>query len=304
MSWEPTDPFSGFSVDFGSVDAAAAQLQESGSKARGTGGRLTANTQTRAGHGEWQWAQDLLDRMMNAFADGVSNGLAGHYEGTAHILQQNAKKTHAVDAEVERTYKSIGNRPDQQSSGGVLDRINRWLGTSIGSETTVVGSRTAGEIDKNLADAKQHPVLGPVVDGYRPYGHLTVQEFMNKYWDPDARNGQGGWRWPKNDGELENTGHDVQIPTGTVLTRFGEHHGKYVSQGHDALAERAIAPDALGSAQNNFDYHVYEVIQPIPARMATIAPWFEQPGMGTQYKVQTKIKDLIDHNYVVEHRLV
>ena len=71
------------------------------------------------------------------------------------------------------------------------------------------------------------------------------------------------------------------IPVGTRLDRYGSETGNYLSPAGTPYEQRSLRPDT-----NLNDYHVYEVIQPLPVKSGQIAAWFGQPGGGVQYSTQ------------------
>jgi hypothetical protein len=46
------------------------------------------------------------------------------------------------------------------------------------------------------------------------------------------------------------------------------------------------------------DYYRYEVLKALVVRSGTIAPWFDQPGGGIQYKTEKSVQQLIDEGYL------
>jgi hypothetical protein len=47
-----------------------------------------------------------------------------------------------------------------------------------------------------------------------------------------------------------------------------------------------------------FNYYVYEVTKSFVVGLGPIAPWFEQPGMGTQFVTYASVKDLLAEGYL------
>jgi hypothetical protein len=62
--------------------------------------------------------------------------------------------------------------------------------------------------------------------------------------------------------------------------------------GYDTIA------GALRSDTDFSDYHVYDVTRRIPVRAGFAAPWFNEPGMGIQYKLPAGVSDLIKAGYL------
>lgn len=47
-----------------------------------------------------------------------------------------------------------------------------------------------------------------------------------------------------------------------------------------------------------FNYHVYEVTKEFDVTLGPIAPWFEQPGLGTQFVTSSNISAVVDGKYL------
>ena len=94
-----------------------------------------------------------------------------------------------------------------------------------------------------------------------------------------------GWKkpngetwWPPNDGAV-GTPVKTNLPPDSPLDRFGSENGSYLSPKGEAFENRAM-PGVPENPPNN-----YIVKQSLPVEKAEIAPWFDQPGGGTQYKL-------------------
>jgi hypothetical protein len=78
----------------------------------------------------------------------------------------------------------------------------------------------------------------------------------------------------------------AQVPQGTVMDRFGHPGGAYLSPEGVPFAERALPPDSAFKP-----YYQYVVDDPskLPPgwriEQSQAAPWFHQPGGGTQYRI-------------------
>lgn len=96
----------------------------------------------------------------------------------------------------------------------------------------------------------------------------------SKYKKPD-----GNWDWPPQDGFM---GARVKgdLPEGTRIDRYGKETGGYLSPEGTPFEMRALAPYSV-----NEPYYVYSIKKPIPVESGRIAPAFDQPGGGTQYKL-------------------
>lgn len=79
---------------------------------------------------------------------------------------------------------------------------------------------------------------------------------------------------------------NAEIPQGTVIDRFGYPGGTWLSPEGVPFAERALPPDSAGKP-----YYQYVVEDPSKLQpgwrieQSQAAPWFHQPGGGTQYRI-------------------
>ena len=132
-------------------------------------------------------------------------------------------------------------------------------------------------------------------DGYDRFGNLGEQGFFDKYWDQDA----GSWHYPEaKDGYPDGFDGPVEpnrLETGDVVDRYGRPGGEFASPEGTPFDERALPPSSAGAG-----YHRYEVLKPLPEGVTEgkIAPWFEQPGGGIQYKFDHSIEWYVEHGYL------
>ncbi len=163
-----------------------------------------------------------------------------------------------------------------------------------------------------LADAG---AVAPMLAGYDRLAGLTAQQFIDRYWDPAANGGSGGWRYPPADGFLlRPTGQPIEfvapLGLGTQVDRFGSEFGAFLAPLDTPYAERALPPMSL----DNFDaaytcnYHVYRVTKRFLAEEGPIAPAFGQIGHGLQIELlgslvpgaptRLNVRWLIDNGYL------
>lgn len=200
---------------------------------------------------------------------------------------------------------------------GVLAMAGTTAGASAAREPVTGCSAAYFRDDSRLGprDLPDTGALGTVLAGYRRAGVLTDEGLLADYWDPAARNGQGGWRYPPLDGYV--IGPDYRpvmwtgiLGPGTLIDRFGGERGTFLAPDEEAYALRAIPPsnldDALAPAGCN--YHVYEVLRPFMIDSGPIAAWFGQPGGGMQYQLvagllpehpaSVSVGWMVDHGYL------
>ena len=156
------------------------------------------------------------------------------------------------------------------------------------------------------------PPVGRLLTGYHRFGALAETGFIAKY-----RSGSR-WSYPPDDGFLTVHGHVLRfeqpLRPGQRIDRFGPPGGGYLSPARTPFQQRALPPDNLttpaSAPQSN--YHVYCVLTSFDVDGGPIAPWFEQPGLGVQYKLEARylpaadtkvtVTWLLSHHYLVEER--
>jgi hypothetical protein len=79
------------------------------------------------------------------------------------------------------------------------------------------------------------------------------------------------------------------LATGTRIDRYGGEGGFFASPEGTPAAMRALRP---GTDLTNL--HAYEVVSPLEVDAGTVAPWFGQLGLGTQYELPASVADLLD----------
>ncbi|HEL0610584.1 TPA: TNT domain-containing protein [Streptococcus equi subsp. zooepidemicus] len=104
------------------------------------------------------------------------------------------------------------------------------------------------------------------------------------------------------DGSVHNQGFlngeyvDDIIDPGTLVDRYGNNNtGRYFSPAGASFGERALPP-----YMEKMPKKTYITIKPIPNKKGPVAPWFDQPGMGTQYFTDMEGGYLEKYGYLVE----
>ncbi|KAH7174166.1 uncharacterized protein B0J16DRAFT_403696 [Fusarium flagelliforme] len=136
-------------------------------------------------------------------------------------------------------------------------------------------------------------ILGTVMSRYDRFGLDTPTSFIERWWNvTEGKDKTGGWNYPEQGGFLlDERGHPVKIAmrlaVGTLVDRFGSQNGKFLSLAASPFSQRSLAPDALNTKINNtefpHEYRVYKVSKAFTVEAGPIAPWFGQPGLGTQF---------------------
>ncbi len=162
--------------------------------------------------------------------------------------------------------------------------------------------------------------IGHLLWGYDRLGylfhHMTPNDFLECYWQPtflDPNNnsptGQEGWKFPPDDGFAPGTRRPVTVTQGRLqLFGFaggnGVPGGKFLAPEGTSYRETAIPPSNLSTldALYPFNYHLFLVCKPFTAETGIVAPWFQQPGGGTQYftgnSVPNNVGGLLDGKFL------
>lgn len=80
------------------------------------------------------------------------------------------------------------------------------------------------------------------------------------------------------------------------VDRFGSEYGSFLSPAEAPYDQRALPPSNLDWPNEEpavpFNYHKYVVRKEFVVLSGPIAPWFGQPGQGTQYRAYSRVMDL------------
>jgi hypothetical protein len=112
--------------------------------------------------------------------------------------------------------------------------------------------------------------------------------------DPKWVEPNGDVKWPPNEG-FAGPPKKVVLEPGTKIDRYGSPKGKYLSPADTPFEQRALPPSSANKPPTK-----YEVLKPIETSAGDAAPWFDQAGGGTQYKMNQSVEELIDTGYLRE----
>lgn len=155
--------------------------------------------------------------------------------------------------------------------------------------------------------------VGPLLSGYQRFGALGPAEFLAQY----GNTAGDAYVYPPALGfVIAPDGRPIkaaqQLLPGYRLDRFGFPGGAFLAPLGTPFSSRSLPPSNLNTPANAplANYHVYCVVKPFTVDSGPIAPWFAQPGMGTQFKLEQKylpeagaalsITWLLAHGYLVE----
>lgn len=107
---------------------------------------------------------------------------------------------------------------------------------------------------------------------------------MNPHY-PDTK-GKEGFQHVR--GFLNGNFKEEPLKPGTIIDRYGDNNnGQYFSPDGSSYESRALPP-----FMKDKPYERYEVVKEFKVDAGTVAPWFDEKGLGTQYYTSYKIKDI------------
>jgi len=80
-----------------------------------------------------------------------------------------------------------------------------------------------------------------------------------------------------------------------MIDRYGYPKGTFVSPEGTPFEMRALPAEYA-----NMPYYKYEVVESVEVNSGRIAPWFGQPGFGTQYEFSNTIQNLLEQGILRE----
>lgn len=201
----------------------------------------------------------------------------------------------------------IGKRVISGGVGYAAGEGGKWLGTELFDENTgryiglgsgiVAGGLTNkglsvldhkfGISGRYISDAERVK-LNSWDERYRPTDqeYLQYREIFDnpKYIDQKT----GAYNWPEDSG-FANGSKPMTLQPGTLIDRYGPESGHFLSPEGTPFEQRALFP---GTQMKG--YSIYEVVKPLEVQGGEVAPWFNQPGGGTQYETSSSIESLIE----------
>ncbi|WP_299741983.1 T7SS effector LXG polymorphic toxin [uncultured Rossellomorea sp.] len=167
-----------------------------------------------------------------------------------------------------------------------------------------VGTKDTAKVDKDASEVGKHVDDVKIPENMKKWDYPPSKELFKKYEDvyknPEYYDqNTGEIHWPPNDGFVMGTQRADILHYGTVLDRYGNPSGSFLAPESDSFPSRALAPHS-----EKAPYYVYEVIDDFEVTIGEIAPWFDQPGGGTQiikYKSNGRpysIEELIELGFI------
>lgn len=82
---------------------------------------------------------------------------------------------------------------------------------------------------------------------------------------------------------------------GTLISRYGETSGKFVSPYGTSFGARGLPPYLRSEPLKS-----YEILKPFEVQSGIVAPAFNQAGLGIQYELPVSAKFLIKREIIRE----
>ena len=108
----------------------------------------------------------------------------------------------------------------------------------------------------------------------------------------DVAKGADNVAWPPNRGFDGDSAPASLIP-GAKVDRYGSPNGTFVSPDGTPFPNRSLPASSASKPLNT-----YEVAKPIQVDVGSAAPWFNQPGEGTQFELPRTVQDLLDSGHL------
>ncbi|WP_252198884.1 TNT domain-containing protein [Bacillus mycoides] len=174
--------------------------------------------------------------------------------------------------------RDLSPEPSAAGVGSVGER------KTLGELFSVVKSETkgTGNVGKGASEAERHVDDVKIPENMKkwdyPPSDKLYKKYGNVYKNPKHYDQKtGGIHWPPNDGFVSGTQKVETLQPGTRLDRCGNPAGSFLAPESDSFLSRALAPHS-----EQAPYYVYEVIDDFEVTLGKFAPWFDQPGGGTQ----------------------
>jgi hypothetical protein len=138
---------------------------------------------------------------------------------------------------------------------------------------------------------------------YERFGKLCPVDFLKKW--AGSTDSNDSYEYPPSNGYVMNDAGaailgNTTLPVGQKLDRFGSEYGSFLAPLGAPYIERSLPPNNLNTFDGDYpyNYYVYQVTKSFEVGLGPIAPWFEQPGMGTQFLAYMQVKDLLAGGYL------
>ncbi|HAA6475517.1 TPA_asm: hypothetical protein GF092_07710 [Listeria monocytogenes] len=253
-------------------------------------------------------AMDL--RLANAkkVSEAVQKKLTKDFDdiGTmAKTIQNKTKETFTLPPREQLAFAGGGSIPEQSAAGAASIAAKKKLKDMMQNmdNLNVKGGGKAGIIEGAENSGKYLDDI-EIPDNMKKWDYPPSKELFKKYEEvyknPKYYNQEtGAINWPPDDGFVTGSQEVQNLSPGMRIDRYGTPDGSFLAPESDSFASRALAPHS-----ENAPYYVYEVIDDFDITSGEIAPWFNQPGGGTQFiKYHSNgepytIEELIENEFI------
>jgi hypothetical protein len=145
--------------------------------------------------------------------------------------------------------------------------------------------------------------LAYLTDDWKKFGGLSREEFVRTYWDPTVRNADGtfgNWNWSKArpDADLPVSPTPYRPKAGEVWDGFAGPKGPQLSPFGTPFAERSLPPGSLTNSYVKYRWLKDWDEAAGGVQSGRIPGGFEQPGGGTQFKLDKSLEELERLGYI------
>ena len=252
-----------------------------------------------------QALEDAAKKVGQAIED-AAKSVGKFFDDTAGRLKTSAKNLVEHDAKAAKDLEQAAKEVGSPSVHGSASSVTKTAEAEAGAGSSAVSDEIERQAKwgEDVRNGFEHKSTTPPTDaqfppGYQPMQGKSTEEYLKQYSDGTwNKYGDPNWNWKTeapNNGALNGVERDVHVSTGTVIDRYGESHGSFLSPDGTPYPQRGLPADNLAK-----NYHRYEVVQPLPAKAGVIAPAFGEPGRGLQYRLDKPVQWYIDNGYLRE----
>ncbi|HCK0308673.1 TPA: ribonuclease YeeF family protein, partial [Listeria innocua] len=202
----------------------------------------------------------------------------------AKTIQNKTKETFTLPPREQIAFAGGGSIPEQSAAGAASIAAKKKLKDIMQKmdNLNVKGGGKAGIIEGAENSGKYLDDI-EIPDNMKKWDYPPSKELFKKYEEvyknPKYYNQEtGAINWPPDDGFVTGSQEVQNLSPGMRIDRYGTPDGSFLAPESDSFASRALAPHS-----ENAPYYVYEVIDDFDITSGEIAPWFNQPGGGTQF---------------------
>ncbi|ECB9828304.1 DUF4237 domain-containing protein [Listeria monocytogenes] len=223
----------------------------------------------------------------------------------AKTIQNKTKETFTLPPRDQLAFAGGGSIPEQSAAGAASIAAKKKLKDIMQNmdNLNVKGGGKAGIIEGAENSGKYLDDI-EIPDNMKKWDYPPSKELFKKYEEvyknPKYYNQEtGAINWPPDDGFVTGSQEVQNLSPGMRIDRYGTPDGSFLAPESDSFASRALAPHS-----ENAPYYVYEVIDDFDITSGEIAPWFNQPGGGTQFiKYHSNgepytIEELIENEFI------